>query len=578
MWIRMLFSCVVDADFLDTEGFFSPEKSAARKKFPRFDDLRPRFDDYMRAKFSQVDRTSVNQLRSLVLETCIAKSHLPPGIFSLTVPTGGGKTLGSTAFALHHGAHHEKRRLIYVIPYTSITEQTANQLREIFPDAVVEHHSNIVEENSEDSARNRLASENWDAPVIVTTTVQFFESLFAARPSKCRKLHNIVNSVVILDEIQLLPTDFLRPILRALTELTRRYKVTLVLSTATQPALKSQTNSEAVFEGLPDVTEIIDKPEEVYTRMRRTAITVPKDLQTPIAWEALANELQRHPTVLCIVNRRDDCRTLHALMPRGTIHLSALMCGAHRSNVIGKLKELLKEKIPVRVISTQLVEAGVDLDFPVVFRALAGLDSIAQAAGRCNREGLLEKGEVRLFVPPSKTPRGYLAQAAEITKRLLSANAGGDPLALPEFTKFFKELYWLRGDRLDAHGILVDLAADPQLRFSFRTAADKFAIIDDRLSVPIAVQYEEGIQLLDRIGQRGLDRMLRRQLQRYIVTVPQWVFTGLVNAGQVEEIATGLWAQSALGKYDLVVGLHVGDVLINPSDLIVEPNDKGTIP
>lgn len=382
MWIRMLFSCLVDADFLDTEAFMEPPISAKRGCYPTLNELLPLFNSYMDKKTAGANKTKVNRLRKAILGLCVSRSEEPPSICTLTVPTGGGKTLSSMAFAINHALKYGKRRIIYAIPYTSIIEQTAEQFREIFGEAVLEHHSNIEMSEKADNTRSRLASENWDAPIIVTTTVQFFESLYASRSSRCRKLHNIVNSVVILDEAQLLPPDFLKPIIKALLELHKYYGVTLLMSTATQPALGSRSSIDFNFDGLPDLKEIVEKPETLHEKFKRVRVHVPADLSKEIPWEGLAAELIEHPSVLCVVNRRDDCRELHGLMPEGTVHLSALMCGAHRSEVVSTVRRRLCGGVPTRVISTQLVEAGVDLDFPVVYRALAGLDSIAQAAGR----------------------------------------------------------------------------------------------------------------------------------------------------------------------------------------------------
>lgn len=463
LWIRMLYSCLVDADFLDTEEFFEPEKAKLRGGYPSLNESLSLFKSYMADKQAKADNTFINKQRADIFIQCVTKSFHEPVIFTLTVPTGGGKTLSSMAFALNHAVKFGKKRIIYVIPYTSIIEQTADQFRQIFGDAVVEHHSNIdVNDESKENVKSRLACENWDAPIIVTTSVQFFESLFSNRSSRCRKLHNIINSVVVLDEVQLLPPEYLNPILHVIKELHRNYKVTFVLSTATQPAFTPHKSNDYNFEGVADTVEIIENPLSLHRTFKRVKVNVPEDLMTPITWEDLASELSQHSSVLCIVNRRDDCRTLYELMPdkgEKTFHLSALMCGEHRSRVIKQIKERLKDKIPTRVISTQLVEAGVDLDFPIVYRAIAGLDSIAQAAGRCNREGLLEKGRVFVFSPPSKIPAGYLRQSAEIGRRLL-ADKREDVLSPHRFEMFFKELYWLQGSNLDKHDILKDLVTD----------------------------------------------------------------------------------------------------------------------
>lgn len=572
MWIRMLFSCLVDADFLDTEAFMDPQKSKTRSGFPTLKELLPLFNSYMAEKEVKSDPTEVNKIRSLVLRECVSKALSPPGIFSLSVPTGGGKTLSSMAFALNHAVEHGKRRIIYVIPYTSIIEQTADQFREIFGTSVIEHHSNVEisesEETSEETSKNRLAAENWDAPVVVTTNVQFFESLFASRTSRCRKLHNIVNSVVVLDEAQLLPPDFLKPVCMALRELQKNYGVTIVLSTATQPALESRKSFDFTFEGLDGVKEIMDDPKTLQNSLKRVRYKIPDDLYKELSWEDLAQELSRHANVLCIVNRRDDCRKLYRLMPEDTIHLSALMCGAHRSEVIAQIKKRLKEKMPTRVVSTQLVEAGVDIDFPVVYRALSGLDSIAQAAGRCNREGLIEKGDVFVYIPTSQAPPGLLRQAAEIGRRLL-ANLNTEVLPAELFDKYFEELYWLRGDRLDAKRILLDLAPDYELHFSFRTAAEKFRIIDDSLYKPVLVRYGKGAEWINLLVKDGPERWLMRKLQRFVVNVPKYHFNALYKNGEIEELYPGIYAQSSLGQYHSTLGLSCEAGMMEPDDLII---------
>lgn len=545
LWVRLLFSCVVDADFLDTEEFFDPHRAASRGGYASFSDLLPRFTDYMTAKQGDADPTPVNQARASVLSQCIARASWPTGIYTLTVPTGGGKTLSSMAFALHHAVKHKKGRIIYVIPYTSIIEQTADQFRRIFGEAVVEHHSNLdVSDETKDNARTRLACENWDAPVIVTTSVQFFESLFASRTSRCRKLHNIVNSVVILDEAQLLPPEYLNPILHALRELNKNYGVTLLLSTATQPALGAhpEFNFEGLWEKRSDRHEIVDDPIDLHRRLKRVEIVIPPSLTEPTTWDDLAVDLAKHPSVLCVVNRRDDCRSLWTRMPEGTFHLSALMCGAHRSAKISEIRERLSRQTPTRVISTQLVEAGVDIDFPVVYRALAGIDSVAQAAGRCNREGRLEKGMVRVFVPPSRIPAGHLRQAAELGRRLMMEDCQ-DVLAPERFERFFKEFCWLQGPRLDKHGIIATLHMDNALRCSFRTASQDFHLIDESQQAPVVVTYGEGADLIGALERDKPQRWLLRKLQRYVVSLPRYLHTRLLAEGAIREVHPGIYVQ-----------------------------------
>ena len=569
-WIRMLFSCLVDADFLDTEAFYDAEKAAHRGWFPALNELLPMFNEHMERLQAEARPTAVNALRAQILERCIAQADHSPAIFSLTVPTGGGKTLASLAFALHHALRHGQRRVIYVIPYTSIIEQTADVFRKIFGDeTVVEHHSNLEPPSHEqENHHTRLACENWDAPIIVTTSVQFFESLFAARTSRCRKLHNIVDSIVILDEAQLLPVEFLRPILSALRELHANYGVSFLLCTATQPALTSHRTPSFTFDGLDGMVELMEDPDDLHRRLKRVVVHLPEDLQRPREWRELAEEIGGHASVLCVVNRRDDCRLLHGLMLPGTLHLSTLMCGQHRSEVIVEIKRRLAAEEPTRVVSTQLVEAGVDLDFPVVYRAMAGLDSIAQAAGRCNREGRLDRGKVVVFVPPSDAPPGLLRQGAQLGQRLLSDD-DGDPLAPARFADYFKQLYWLQGDRLDREHILDDLAPDLRLRFNFRQAAQNFRMIDDQGQGPVVVRYGDGAQWIALLERDGPSRWLLRKLQRYTVHVPRHQHQRLVAEGLIDERCAGIFVQLHDGLYRTDVGLNIDlDPVYRPDDLI----------
>lgn len=574
LWLRMLFSCLVDADFLDTEKFMDGDKADSRKGYRDLPSLLADFDLFMANKSASADPTPVNAIRADILRQCREKAVLSPGLYSLTVPTGGGKTLSGMAFALRHAVQHNKQRIIYVIPYTSIIEQTAGIFREIFGDNVVEHHANL--DPDKEDARSRLATENWDAPIIVTTNVQFFESLFAARTSRCRKLHNIVSSVVVLDEAQLLSPEFLQPIADVMNQLATHYGVTFVLSTATQPALGSfQPFGGKAFRGLDKVHEIIDDPDALYQQLKRVEVSVPDDLQTPRDWENVATELLQHPSVLCIVSRRDDARELHRLMAaheegKSTLHLSALMCGEHRSRIIRYIKWRLKKNKPLRVISTQLVEAGVDVDFPVVYRALAGLDSIAQAAGRCNREGKQNGlGRVVVFVPPKPAPPGLLRQAAQISVSLLSGSAN-DVLGRDLARQFFEHLY-VRAPSLDKHGIHELLTQDArECEIQFRSVAEKFRLIDDSAYQTILVRYGDGHKLLDRLEIEGPHRKLMRKLQRYSVNIPKRLFTQLEKQGVVRKSKrlSGMFIQVGDTLYDKSLGVVI-DGSIAPDEIVV---------
>lgn len=579
LWVRMLFSCLVDADFLDTEAHFDAGKPARREGFPTLAQMREAFDTHMAAL--PVAQTPVNTLRADILRQCRAQAALPAGFFSLTVPTGGGKTLSSLAFALEHAQAHSKRRIIYAIPYTSIIEQTADVFRNVFQalgdEVLIEHHSQADAAEKDETARSRLACENWDAPLVVTTNVQLFESLFAAKTSRCRKLHNLVGSVIVLDEAQQLPPAFLQPILDVLKLLVEHYGVTVVLCTATQPALSSTDYFDASknLRGLHNVREIIDDPDALFDALKRVNVQLPPDWTTPTPWSDIAAQLSADDCVLAIVNTRKAARELQRLMPEGTLHLSALMCGAHRKDVIAHIKERLKAKRegrdtrPLRVVSTQLVEAGVDIDFPVVYRALAGLDSIAQAAGRCNREGRMDSpGRVVVFVPPEKPPLGHLRKGADACISTLHGQAN-DPLARGLFARYFTEFY--HSVDLDQRRIVGLLTVQPRdLAVKFRSAAEAFRLIDDADAATVVVRYEahqERIEsLLNTLAAEGPQRWLMRKLQRYTVTIPQRLATQMLNQGDLTLPMPGLYVLANTDNlYSNILGLVSDADVYNPS-------------
>lgn len=561
LWMRMLYSCLVDADFLDTEAFMNQNQAGERGQYPPLNELKGLFDRYMGEKTKNVARTPVNDARQQVLAACRERARERTGLYALTVPTGGGKTLSGMAFALEHAITHEKTRIIYVIPYTSIIEQTAKELRRIFGDEnVVEHHSNLDPEK--ETQRSRLASENWDAPIIVTTNVQFFESLYAARPGRCRKLHHIANSVVILDEAQLLPPNLLKPCVDVINLLTRHFKVTLLLATATQPSLP----------GLDTAVEIMPDTASLYSSLKRTNISFPNSLNDSTSWEEIAADLCRHSQVLCIVNTRKDCLTLYNLLPEGAIHLSALMCGEHRSLVIDDIKRQLLAGKSVKVVSTQLVEAGVDMDFPVVYRALSGLDSIAQAAGRCNREGKLNEqgrlGEVHVFVPPTPAPRGLLRKG-EDTSRSLFASLEFDMDAPDIFQRYFSLFYARVNDLGNEYYEWLVRDVNPGIALHFRTAAEHFRLIDDRAYRPVLVQYGGNGQLLNTLRIIGPKRDVMRKLQRYTVNVPASMAHRLAGDGIFEEIQPGIFVQAFPSLYDEKTGLNIYASNPDPEDLCI---------
>ncbi|WP_040976597.1 CRISPR-associated helicase/endonuclease Cas3 [Necropsobacter massiliensis] len=502
IWMRFLFSCLVDADFLDTEAFMNgytdadaAQAAGLRPRFPDLNTLHLRYEQYM-AKLSQkADKNStLNQERHSILQQCFSAAETDRTLFSLTVPTGGGKTLASLGFALKHALKFGKKRIIYAIPFTSIIEQNADVFRRVLGDDVVlEHHSNLEVKDNKETTKTRLATENWDAPLIVTTNVQLFESLFASRTSRCRKIHNIADSVIILDEVQQLPRDFQKPITDMMRVLARDYGVTFVLCSATQPELGKYIDSfgRTVLEGLPDVCEIVADKVALSERLRRVHIKMPPPNGKTQSWQEIADKIGERPCVLAVVNTRKHARKLFAALPSHGIklHLSANMCATHRSEVIALVRRYLqlyregRLKKPLWLVSTQLIEAGVDLDFPCVYRAMAGLDSIAQAAGRCNREGKLPQlGEVVVFCPEEGAPNGSLKQSQGITEEMLKIGLLDDPLSPLAFAKYFSR-FNSKGD-LDKHGITKLLTAetsdDNPLAIKFRTAAERFRLIDNQ--------------------------------------------------------------------------------------------------
>ncbi|MHB9293137.1 putative CRISPR-associated endonuclease/helicase Cas3 [Hollandina sp. SP2] len=580
LWIRMLFSCLIDADRLNTEAYMDPKKHQQRSAYLSIPELRELFIAYMQEKTKKpVEATDaqVYQSRQQVLADCRAAAAAAPGFFSLTVPTGGGKTLSSMAFALDHAEKYGKKRIIYVIPYTSIIEQNANVFREIFGSGeIVEHHANLDEKDT--TLRSRLATENWDAPVIITTNVQFFESLFASKTNRCRKLHNIANSVVVLDEAQMVPAELLEPILETMRLLVAHYRVSFVICTATQPVFEKQKNFPQ-FPGLPEgsIREIIQDVPGLYTALERVTVEFPKEKASAVTWQDLAGELAGYDQVLCIVSDRKSCRELHAQMPKGTYHLSALMCAQHRSDAIAEIKAKLDKNESIRVVSTQLVEAGVDIDFPVVYRAMAGLDSIAQSAGRCNREGKLNikgnLGKVVIFNGPRKAPAGILRKASETTLRMLP---GLDkPLDQSVFALYFSELYW-KLNSLDTKNIMGLLKPDPpHLGIQFKSAAEAFQIIDDKKQRTILVRYGKGEELIAALkyaGRYGKDfeTKLLRKLQRYTISIYVDQFFSLQNRGSLEEIVPGtdIFALNNTMEYDKQVGLLIDEMPNDPVDFI----------
>lgn len=550
-FIRMLYSALVDADFLDTEAFCDSEKASRREGYPTLAELEgPLFTELERVREKAGPSPSkVNRLRADVLQDCLAAAQRDPGLFSLTVPTGGGKTLSSLAFGIRHALKHGLRRIIYVIPFTSIIEQNAAVFRKIFAkaglDAVIEHHSNFEpkekKEEEEEYRRYRLACENWDAPIIVTTNVQFFESLFASRSSRCRKLHNIAGSVVILDEVQTLPAQYLKPCIETLRELSQSYHTSIVLCSATQPALQVRDDFR---EGLENVREIISDPAGLFADMKRVEVqplfdtSHEKLAREKLPDEQLAAKISSHEQVLCVVNTRKHARIIFERIREtgGAYHLSALMCPAHRTKIFDEIRAKIEADEPCRVVSTQLIEAGVDIDFPAVYRAMAGIDSIAQAAGRCNREGKQESGTVYIFNPESGIPPGFFRETAQTAEGVIR-HFPDDILCLDAIEEFFRGYYWSRseGDRLDEKHILRELSAGAgNGNFSFKKIAGDFRFIENECKPVIIPWGEDGKKLVEKIRKSPPDYSFNRKAQRFTVQIYPDVWNSLVAAGCVE--------------------------------------------
>ena len=597
LWLRMLFSALVDADFLDTEAYLNCHRTERRAGFPPLAEYLARLDSHLDRMAERVRAAGradepVMRARARVLADCRAAAGELPGVFSLQVPTGGGKTLASLAFALRHAVAHGLDRVIIAIPYTSIVEQTADVLGGIFGrDNLVEHHSQADSAAERETARSRLACENWDAPLVVTTNVQLFESLFAARTSRCRKLHRIQRSVIILDEAQTLPPPFLQPTLDALRLLVNHYRVTLVSCTATQPVLGDierfdpRTRQRGLTRGGDLPREIVQAVQPFYAQLERVRLQWPADLLAPEEITGVATRLAAEPAVLAIVNTRRDAadlvRALDAAVPDGepTLHLSAAMCGQHRADVIAEIRRRLEARregdaTPLRVVATQLVEAGVDIDFPVVFRALAGLDAIAQAAGRCNREGRLGErgGRVEVFVRPIPAMLSALVRAAQATRTVLGDKR---PESLPPalFTEYFK--HWYPQFDTDEKKVLPMLQASPDFDLQLRSAAEAYRLIDDQDQAAVVVPYtpDGGAeprhdQALAALLDGTAERWHLRVLQRSVVQARRHeLLAGLVRGDFIEPLPGWLVLRNEQ-RYSRRFGLLAEGAVLDAATLV----------
>ena len=547
--IRMLFSCLVDADFLATEDFYvraEDRPAPARGAASSLADLATALDGYL-GRFAAPEPGTLNARRTEILNHARALAASAPGVFTLTVPTGGGKTLTALAFALDHAKRNNLDRVVVGIPFTSVIEQTAQVYREALAphqDAILEHHSAFDQsriDGKEARSKLALAMETWDQPLIVTTTVRLFESLFSNRPSQCRKLHNIVRSVIVLDEVQTLPLALLRPCVAALKELAANYGCSIVLCTATQPALLAAApgGGRAFKDGFENTVELAPDPPALFEALRRVRVERIGE-QTD---DQIAERLAAADQALCIVNRRAHAQALYEAIRHldGARHLSTLMCARHRRAVLAEIREDLKDERPCRVISTSLIEAGVDVDFPLVLRAEAGLDSILQAAGRCNREGRRDpdRSQTLVFRPADgkrlQSMRAYIETSEGVFRRF------SDVTKLEAISAYFDELLYRKGDdALDEKSILQRCQERRlTLDFPFATIAADFQMIDD-YSQPVIIEWDDearrAVNDLRYLHEGFTPGGLARALQGYTVGVPPKARAQLIASGAAQVI------------------------------------------
>jgi len=563
---RILFSCLTDADYLDTEKFMNHACYESRSNNATIKDLKIKLDSWIEQNMTTPEN-SLNTIRQDIQNRCREKSLCPSGFFELTVPTGGGKTISSIVWAIDHAYKCNKDRIIIAIPYTSIIIQTANVLKKIFgADNVLEHHSVVDEENT--SERTKLLSENWDAPIVVTTNVQLFESMFSNKPGKCRKLHSLCNSVLILDEVQNLPLSFLQPIVDSLGTYVKLFKMSVLLCTASQPVLNGDIKGlgQTMFNGIKDdINSIIPETELLHDKMRRVKIEMPTK---PESLDSVAKRLSVHNRVLCIVNTRKLASELYTLMPcdGDLIHLSRMMCSRHIQDKIDEIRHLLESNSekPLRVISTQLIEAGVDIDFPVVYRQFTGLDSILQAAGRCNREAKGINAKTFVFEIAGHISRGLMGITSDAMKQLLSMEPESDWLAPETMRKYYQILY-SKCHSFDKENI-VELTNNPD-NISFETVADKFKLIDDK-EINVIVNYGNASEYIDELRKYGSSKNILKQLGQYSVGIRPSLFYEFYKMGIIDEPYEGVYYIPLKEQYDDNIGLKVNNEYIEQSFVI----------
>lgn len=525
VFIRMIYSCLVDADFLDTENFMK-NGGTQREAGENPEALLKKLKDHVAGWLLNKDIDTVNGRRTEILRNCFEYGQMERGIFQLTVPTGGGKTIASLAFALQHAVKNHMDRVIYVIPYTSIIEQNAEVFREILGDQnVLENHYNVDYESSEELKPMQLAAENWDKPVVVTTNVQFFESLFANKSSKCRKLHNIANSVIIFDEAQMLPTDYLKPCIAVMEELATNFRSSIVLCTATQPALTP------LFRRKMPIIELCPRVEEQFQFFERVTF---KNIGT-VSEEELIEKLEQEYQALCIVNTKKRAQKIYQTMKgEGVFHLSTTMYPKHRRRVLEKVRTLLENGDKCILISTSLVEAGVDLDFHSVYRQLSGVDSMIQAAGRCNREGKRDVKESFAYIFQFEEKENVPGQQLQIDVSKMLASEGVDISSLCGIERYFEALYHFRGESLDKKKILEEFK---NKRYNFTTAAQNFKLIEENTSTVFISIEEEAEELLRQMKYQGYTKAGMRKAGQYCVQLYENDIEKLQGAGMLRPVS-----------------------------------------
>lgn len=527
VFMRMIYSCLVDADFLDTEAFMKHGK-VERESGEDISVLLEKLENHISGWLQNQDIDTVNGRRTEILRHCLEMGESEKGLFRLTVPTGGGKTIASLAFALRHAVKNKMDRVIYVIPYTSIIEQNAKVFRDILGEEnVLENHCNVDYESSQELMPMQLATENWEKPIVVTTNVQFFESLFSNKSSKCRKLHNIANSVIIFDEAQMLPNDYLKPCIAMIEELVNSYETSVVLCTATQPVLKS------FFQNEVSIIELCPRPEEQFTFFKRAVFENAGVLTEDKLVENLKQEFQ----ALCIVNTKKRAQRIYkTLESEGIYHLSTSMYPKHRKRVLQEIRGRLQENKRCVLVSSSLVEAGVDLDFHSVYRELAGVDSMIQAAGRCNREGIREAKESKVFIFRFEEKQNVLGQRQQIdvTKSLL---ADGRELSdMESIAKYFEMLYHIKGDTLDKKKIMAEFT-DKKAKYNFAKVGKEFRLIEQNTKTIFVNCEKQADEILCSLKERGFTRSAIRKASHYCITVYDKEFDKLYGLGMIQPVS-----------------------------------------